>query len=74
MRGLGLRIPRKITEYYLQSADAHHGHPYFFAFIVLNDSCSGLLLLKTKISGGVHHDERTETADHCPAPGWGMAG
>lgn len=43
----------------------------FFAFIVLNDSCSVLLLLKTKISGDVHHDGRTETTDHCPAPGWG---
>lgn len=29
----------------------------FFAFIVLNDSCSVLLLLKTKISGGVHPDD-----------------
>mgnify|MGYP006909134881 FL=1 len=42
-----------------------------FSFEVLNDSCSVLLLLKTKISGGVHHDGRTETTDHCPAPGWG---
>ena len=42
----------------------------FFAFIVLNDSRSVLLLLKTKFSGGVHHDGRTETTDHCPAPGW----
>lgn len=71
MRGLGLRIPRKITEYHLQSADAHYGHPYFFASIVLNDSCSVLLLLKAKFSGGVHHDGRTETADYRPAPGWG---
>ena len=71
MRGLGLRIPREITEYYLQSADAHHGHPCFFASIVLNDSRSVLLLLKTKFSGGIHHDGRTETTDHCPAPGWG---
>ena len=43
----------------------------FFAFIVLNASCSVLLLLKTKFSGGVHHDGRTETTDHCPAPRWG---
>ena len=43
----------------------------FFAFIVLNDSCSVLLLLKAKFSGGVHHDGRTETTDHCLAPGWG---
>ncbi len=61
----------KITEYHLQSADAHHGHPYFFASIVLNDSRSVLLLLKTKFSGGVHHDGRTETTDYRPAPGWG---
>lgn len=45
--------------------------PIFFASIVLNDSCSVLLLLKTKFSGGVHHDGRTETTDYCPAPGWG---
>lgn len=44
---------------------------YFFAFIVLNDSRSVLLLLKAKFSGGVHHDGRTETTDYCPAPGWG---
>ena len=43
----------------------------FFASIVLNNSRSVLLLLKTKISGGVHHDGRTETTDHCPASGWG---
>ena len=51
--------------------DAHYGHLYFFASIVLNDSRSVLLLLKTKFSRGVHHDGRTETTDHCPAPGWG---
>lgn len=44
---------------------------HFFAFTVLNDSRSVLLLLKTKFSGGVHHDGRTETTDHCLAPGWG---
>lgn len=54
--------------------DAHHEHPYFFAFIVLNDSRPVLLLLKTKFSGGVHHDGRTETTDHCPAPGWARYG
>lgn len=43
----------------------------FFAFEVLNDSHSVLLLLKTKFSGGVLDDGRTETADHCLAPGWG---
>ena len=43
----------------------------FFAFEVLNDSRSVLLLLKTKFSGGVLDDGRTETADHCLAPGWG---
>ena len=43
----------------------------FFVFEVLNDSRSVLLLLKTKFSGGVHHDGRTETTDYCPAPGWG---
>ena len=43
----------------------------FFASIVLNNSRSVLLLLKTKISGGVHHDGRTETTDYFPAPGWG---
>lgn len=47
------------------------GIRYFFAFIVLNDSRSVLLLLKAKFSGGVHHDGRTETTDHCHAPGWG---
>lgn len=51
--------------------DAYHGHPYFFAIKVLNDSCSVLLLLKAKFSGGVLDDGRTETTDHCPAPGWG---
>ena len=44
---------------------------FFFALEVLTDSRSVLLLLKTKFSGGVHHDGRTETTDHCPAPGWG---
>lgn len=43
----------------------------FFAFEVLNDSRSVLLLLKTKFSGDVLDDGRTETADHCLAPGWG---
>ena len=44
---------------------------HFFAFTVLNDSRSVLLLLKTKFSGGVHHDGRTETTDYCSAPSWG---
>lgn len=43
----------------------------FFAFEVLNDSRSVPLLLKTKFSGDVLDDGRTETADHCLAPGWG---
>lgn len=56
----------------MTNMDAHYGHPYFFfASIVLNDSCSVLLLLKAKFSGGVLDDGRTETTDYCPAPGWG---
>ena len=43
----------------------------FFDSIVLNDSLFVLLLLKTKFSGGVHHDGRTETTDYCHAPRWG---
>lgn len=43
----------------------------FFCPEVLNDSCSVLLLLKAKFSGGVLDDGRTETTDHCLAPGWG---
>lgn len=44
---------------------------HFFVFTVLNDSRSVLLLLKTKFSGGVHHDGRTETTDYCSVPSWG---
>jgi hypothetical protein len=51
--------------------DAHHGHPYFFAFIVLNDSLSVLLLLKPNFQEVSIDDGRTETTDHCLAPGWG---
>lgn len=40
----------------------------FFVFIVLSNSRSVLLLLKTKNSGGIHHDGRTETTDYCSAP------
>ncbi len=47
------------------------GTRIFFAIKVLNDSRSVLLLLKTKFSGGVHHDGRTETTDYCLTPGWG---
>ena len=54
-----------------EKSDAHMGTRIFFAIKVLNDSCSVLLLLKAKFSGGVHHDGRTETTDHCHAPGWG---
>jgi hypothetical protein len=48
--------------------DAHHGHPYFFAFIVLNDSLFVLLLLKAIFSGGVYHDGQTETTDYHLTP------
>lgn len=44
---------------------------YFFAFKVLNDSRSVLLLLKAKFSGGVLDDRRTEAKDYRSAPGWG---
>lgn len=50
--------------------DAHYGHPIFFAFIVLKDSRSVLLLLKAKFAGGVLDDGRTEAKDYRPAPGW----
>ena len=43
----------------------------FFVFIVLSNSRSVLLLLKTKNLGGIHHDGRTETTDYCSAPSWG---
>ena len=43
----------------------------FCLFLVLTRRLFVLLLLKTKFSGGVHHDGRTETADYRPAPGWG---
>lgn len=43
----------------------------FCLFLVLKRRLFVLLLLKTKFSGGVHHDGRTETADYRPAPGWG---
>ena len=42
-----------------------------FFFIVLSNSRSVLLLLKTKNLGGIHHDGRTETTDYCSAPSWG---
>lgn len=54
------------------TADVHYGRPYFFLPPkVLNDRLFVLLLLKVKFSGGIHHEGRTETTDHCPAPGWG---
>lgn len=43
----------------------------FFVFIVLSNSRSVLLLVKTKNLGGIHHDGRTETTDYCSAPSWG---
>lgn len=38
---------------------------------VLNDTLFVLLLLRTKFSGGVPYEGRTEETDHCPAPGGG---
>ncbi len=43
----------------------------FCLFLVLKRRLFVLLLLKTKFSGGVHHDGRTETTDYRPASGWG---
>ena len=39
----------------------------FCLFLVLKRRLFVLLLLKTKFSGGVHHDGRTETTDYRPA-------